>query len=182
MSLEDRFKNTSMGQNAPSEHDAPAEHDAPVEHEPPAEQGAPAEHDAPAGQDAASEQDAPATDEPVDLRARLSLAGSGSLSVDERSDVDSLEQLEATRRAERSGEGDPYAELKTKVQRACIARLGPQLFAAKEVADLRDRVIRLVSEELKNDSTPLAHGEREQLIHEIANDIIGYGADRAASP
>ena len=121
-----------------------------------------------------SAQDAPAEDESVDLRERLSLAGSASLPVNEPPSADSIEQLETPRRAERSG-GDPYAELKTRVQRACISRLGPQLFAAKEVADLEDRVIRLVTEELKQDSTPLAHGERDQLVREIANDIIGYG-------
>jgi pilus assembly protein CpaF len=71
--------------------------------------------------------------------------------------------------------GDPYAELKTRVQRACIGRLGPQLFATGTAADIQDRVLRAVAEQLAADSTPLAKEERERLVREITNDILGYG-------
>ena len=47
------------------------------------------------------------------------------------------EARRSSRRAElphhRSGP-DPYAELKTRVHHACIARLGPELFAAESAA------------------------------------------------
>jgi pilus assembly protein CpaF len=76
-----------------------------------------------------------------------------------------------------SGRGsvDPYAELKTRVHHACIAKLGPQLFSHRQTSDLRDRVLQAVTEQLAIDRTPLAREERQQLIREIANDILGYG-------
>ena len=70
---------------------------------------------------------------------------------------------------------DPYAELKTRVHHACIARLGPELFAAESAGDLGDRVTRAVMEQLALDRTPLTREERRQLVREISDDILGYG-------
>ena len=33
---------------------------------------------------------------------------------------------------------DPYADLKTRIHHACIAKLGPQLFASEATGDLTD--------------------------------------------
>jgi pilus assembly protein CpaF len=70
---------------------------------------------------------------------------------------------------------DPYAELKTRVHHACIAKLGPELFAAETTGDLSERVLRAVTEQLALDRTPLTRDERRQLVREIADDILGYG-------
>src|SRR5712692_8038559 len=70
---------------------------------------------------------------------------------------------------------DPYAELKTSIRHACIARLGPELFASDSAEDLSDRVLRAVMEQLTLDRTPLTREERRQLVREIADDILGYG-------
>jgi pilus assembly protein CpaF len=70
---------------------------------------------------------------------------------------------------------DPYAELKTRIHHACIARLGPELFASDSAEDLSDRVLRAVMEQLTLDRTPLTREERRQLVREIADDILGYG-------
>jgi pilus assembly protein CpaF len=75
--------------------------------------------------------------------------------------------------AERSA--DPYAELKTRVHHACIAKLGPQLFTAETTEDLSERVLRAVTEQLALDRTPLTREERRQLTRDIADDILGYG-------
>jgi hypothetical protein len=40
---------------------------------------------------------------------------------------------------------DPYAELKTRIHHACIARLGPELFASEASGDIADRVLRVKS-------------------------------------
>ena len=73
----------------------------------------------------------------------------------------SLEQA-PERPHHRSGP-DPYAELKTRVHHACIARLGPELFAAESAGDLGERVTRAVMEQLALDRTPLTREERRQL-------------------
>ena len=70
---------------------------------------------------------------------------------------------------------DPYAQLKTRVHHACIAKLGPHLFASESTQDLTEKVLQVVGEQLALDSTPLTREERRQLIREIADDILGYG-------
>jgi pilus assembly protein CpaF len=70
---------------------------------------------------------------------------------------------------------DPYAELKTRVHHACIAKLGPELYTAETTADLSERVLRAVTEQLALDRTPLTREERRQLVREISDDILGYG-------
>jgi pilus assembly protein CpaF len=87
----------------------------------------------------------------------------------QRSEVSASQQ-----QAERTAV-DPYAELKTRVHHACIAKLGPELFAAETTGDLSERVLRAVTEQLALDRTPLTRDERRQLVREITDDILGYG-------
>ena len=70
---------------------------------------------------------------------------------------------------------DPYAELKTRIHHACIAKLGPQLFSTEAAGDLSDQVMRTVTEQLALDRTPLTREERRRITREIADDILGYG-------
>ena len=70
---------------------------------------------------------------------------------------------------------DPYAELKTRVHHACIAKLGPELFSSSSNEDLTDRVLRVVTEQLALDQTPLTREERRQVVREITDDVLGYG-------
>jgi pilus assembly protein CpaF len=70
---------------------------------------------------------------------------------------------------------DPYAELKTRIHHACIAKLGPELFSTQSNEDLTDRVLRVVTEQLALDQTPLTRDERRQVVREITDDILGYG-------
>jgi pilus assembly protein CpaF len=84
------------------------------------------------------------------------------------------EPLTAAAPQERGG-ADPYAELKTRVHHACIAKLGPELFTAETTGDLSERVLRAVTEQLALDRTPLTRDERRQLVREITDDILGYG-------
>jgi pilus assembly protein CpaF len=74
---------------------------------------------------------------------------------------------------------DPYAELKGRIHHACIAKLGPQLYAAGPdddgAEDLAEKVLRVVTEQLALDRTPLTREERRQVTREITDDILGYG-------
>jgi pilus assembly protein CpaF len=70
---------------------------------------------------------------------------------------------------------DPYAELKTRIHHACIAKLGPQLFTTETNEDLSEKVLRAVTEQLALDRTPLTREERRQITREITDDILGYG-------
>jgi pilus assembly protein CpaF len=72
-------------------------------------------------------------------------------------------------------QADPYADLKSRVHHACIARLGPELFKTETTDDLEERVMRTVMEQLALDRTPLTREERRQIVADIADDILGYG-------
>src|SRR5881398_1337849 len=61
---------------------------------------------------------------------------------------------------------DPYAELKTRIHHACIAKLGPQLFTTEANEDISERVLRAVTEQLALDRTPLTREERRQITKE----------------
>jgi pilus assembly protein CpaF len=77
--------------------------------------------------------------------------------------------------AEKHGGGDPYAELKTTIHHAVIAKLGPELFKRESAEDLSDRVLHAVTEQLALDRTPLTREERRRVQQEIADDVLGYG-------
>jgi pilus assembly protein CpaF len=71
--------------------------------------------------------------------------------------------------------GDPYAELKTRIHHAVIAKLGPELFRRETSEDLSERVLHAVTEQLALDRTPLTREERRRIQREISDDVLGYG-------
>jgi pilus assembly protein CpaF len=70
---------------------------------------------------------------------------------------------------------NPFAELKSRIHRACVARLGTELFAADTSDELTARVRQAVREEIQADQTPLTRDERARVEREITDDILGYG-------
>ncbi len=104
------------------------------------------------------------------LSDRIKSNGNGSTAAIEHPGQPALgEQIVEPRAA------DPYAELKTQVHHACIAKLGPQLFTSQSDEELSERVLRAVTEQLALDRTPLTREERRQVTREITDDILGYG-------
>jgi pilus assembly protein CpaF len=74
-----------------------------------------------------------------------------------------------------TGARDPFTEIKNRIHLAVISELGPQLFnAGLEGNVLRDRV----TDDLKTRlavETGLSRDDRDRLVSEIANDILGHG-------
>ena len=79
-----------------------------------------------------------------------------------------LKAVDATR-------ADPYADLKSAIHHAVIAKLGPELFKRESSDDLSERVLHAVTEQLALDRTPLTREERRRIQREIADDVLGYG-------
>jgi pilus assembly protein CpaF len=104
------------------------------------------------------------------LHDRIKGAGSENGAATSVAEVTNLAQSH-----ERTKTADPYAELKSRVHHAVIARLGPELFAGESAEDLSERVLRAVMEQLALDRTPLTREERRQIVKEITDDILGYG-------
>ena len=70
---------------------------------------------------------------------------------------------------------DPYADLKSAIHHAVIAKLGPELFKRESSEDLSERVLHAVTEQLALDRTPLTREERRRIQQEITDDVLGYG-------
>src|SRR2546429_2652848 len=105
------------------------------------------------------------------LSDRIKSNGNGSTAAVEHPGQAALGEQMVEHRAV----ADPYAELKTQVHHACIAKLGPQLFTSQSDEELSERVLRAVTEQLALDRTPLTREERRQVTREITDDILGYG-------
>jgi pilus assembly protein CpaF len=105
------------------------------------------------------------------LSDRIKSNGNGATATVEHSGQTALGEPVAEPR----GVADPYADLKTRIHHACIAKLGPQLFTTQSDEELSERVLRAVTEQLALDRTPLTREERRQITREITDDILGYG-------
>jgi pilus assembly protein CpaF len=93
-----------------------------------------------------------------------------------RSDAAVLaERLQGDRDSRKTRARDPQAELKSKIHRACIARLGAAFLNLEAINELAPRVRRLVAEQLDSEQMPLSPAERTRLERQIADDILGYG-------
>jgi len=103
----------------------------------------------------------------MSLHSRIQVAGQS----DEPEAVDVKEAERA------SVVADPFAELKTRVHKEIIPRLGPRLFNqdGKTDNDLEERVNEVVTEVLAVEKTPLTRQERQDIIRQITDDILGYG-------
>ena len=99
--------------------------------------------------------------------------GNGDATYDEQPNA--LGSSQAIGEAPPEKVADPYAELKTRIHHACIAKLGPHLFTTETSENLSERVLREVTEQLALDRTPLTREERRRIVREITDDILGYG-------
>jgi pilus assembly protein CpaF len=71
--------------------------------------------------------------------------------------------------------GDPFGDLKMRIHRAVIDKLGSQLFGEEADRDLTDLVRRAVEREMAADRTPLTRDEHARLVKELTDDLVGYG-------
>jgi pilus assembly protein CpaF len=84
-------------------------------------------------------------------------------------------RLQGDQDATRARSRDPHAELKSKIHRTCISRLGSAFVSLEGSDELARRVRDIVVEELNAEETPLSPGDRAELERQIADDILGYG-------
>jgi pilus assembly protein CpaF len=71
---------------------------------------------------------------------------------------------------------DPLADLKRKIHQALLQALGPKLYDMNMTAEqLEFRVRQKLQEVLDEESTPLSSADRQRLVGEITDDILGYG-------
>jgi pilus assembly protein CpaF len=85
------------------------------------------------------------------------------------------ERLRVDRATVRARSRDPHGELKTKIHRTCIARLGSAFLNLEGSDELALKVRAIVTEELNAEESPLSPSDRADLERQIADDILGYG-------
>ncbi len=85
------------------------------------------------------------------------------------------ERLSTSRPVPPTSGPDPFAEVKNRIHLAVIGELGPQLFnATMDPIALRDRVIVDIRDQLAAEAG-ISRDDRERLVSEISNDILGHG-------
>ncbi len=95
------------------------------------------------------------------------------------------DHLRAAAQPDRDGEtsapparpsADPIAGLKARARDALLQRLGTRLYdASLSPADLNQHVIEELGKVLDDETVPLSVTERDQLVAEISDDVLGYG-------
>ncbi|MGZ4333112.1 MAG: CpaF family protein [Gaiellaceae bacterium] len=71
---------------------------------------------------------------------------------------------------------DRFADLRTSLHDACITKVGPELIGAESDPEaLRKRVREVVTAELRRRDERLTGDERDQLVAEVVDDVLGYG-------
>ena len=71
---------------------------------------------------------------------------------------------------------DPLEDLKRKIHQSLVQALGPKLYDMNMSAEqLEFRVRQKLTETLAEEDTPLSAADRQRLIAEITDDILGYG-------
>src|SRR5215216_2576224 len=89
--------------------------------------------------------------------------------------MDLQERLAGTRLPEEGTTADPFAEIKNRIHLAVISDLGAQLFNVDmNPLAARERVMSDIRLQLDLESA-LARADRERLVGEIADDILGHG-------
>jgi pilus assembly protein CpaF len=116
----------------------------------------------------------------VSLYERLSKArGEGPTALDESGHADQtvrLDQGASGGRAQRSTPYDPLTDLKRKIHAELLQSLGPKLYDLNMTPEqLEVRVRTKLTEVLEQDETPLSAADRQRLVSETTDDILGYG-------
>ncbi|MBI2170024.1 MAG: CpaF family protein [Actinobacteria bacterium] len=88
----------------------------------------------------------------------------------------SLPRSKAARAASAETPANPLVELKHRAQEALFARLGARLYDASLSDDqLRSFVVTELGQVLEAQETPLSPAERQRLVADITDDVLGHG-------
>jgi pilus assembly protein CpaF len=107
----------------------------------------------------------------MSLYERLSKARTGQPEAGQPSDGSPSPFAEVAPRI-----GDPLEPIKRKIHQSLLQALGPKLYDLNMTAEqLEFRVRQKLQEVLEEEDTPLSAADRQRLIAETTDDILGYG-------
>ena len=70
---------------------------------------------------------------------------------------------------------DPHVELKLRIHNASIAKLGPEFDRLTDARDQELFVRAVVEEQLQTVDTPLSREERDRIVADLVDEVLGYG-------
>ena len=71
---------------------------------------------------------------------------------------------------------DPFKDLKSKIHTEIIQEIDPELLDSVDNTDLvRQTVENLIIEKLSQEDKPLSRGERESILSDLLDEVLGYG-------
>ncbi len=71
---------------------------------------------------------------------------------------------------------DPFKDLKSKIHTEIIQEIDPELLDSVDNTDLvRQTVENLIIEKLSQEDKPLSRGERESILSDLMDEVLGYG-------
>jgi len=77
---------------------------------------------------------------------------------------------------ERKGRTDPFKELKSRIHTEIVQEVDPQLLDDRDNKDLvRQTVENLIIEKLAQEEKPLSRSEREMILSDLLDEVLGYG-------
>ncbi len=79
-------------------------------------------------------------------------------------------------RSERGGRTDPFKELKSRIHTEIIQEVDPQLLDTRDNTDIvRQTVENIIIEKLAQEEKPLSRSEREMILSDLMDEVLGYG-------
>ncbi len=77
---------------------------------------------------------------------------------------------------ERKGRVDPFKEMKSRIHTEIVQEVDPQLLDSNENKDIiRQTVENIIIEKLAQEDKPLSRSEREMILSDLIDEVLGYG-------
>jgi pilus assembly protein CpaF len=79
-------------------------------------------------------------------------------------------------RAVASGRVDPFQELKERIHEEIIQEIDPTILDSKDNTDIvKQTVQNMVIDKLAEEETPLSRADRETILQDLMDEVLGYG-------
>ncbi len=125
---------------------------------------------------AAAAPAAPASWTPAAMPHHQGSAPSQAAHAPAQTTSNSAHQAQAPARAEEHQTYDPLLQMKEKIHEQLITRLGVKLFDQNQSdAQLRSTVVDLITQLIAQESMPLTNDERNQLVSDLSDNVLGHG-------
>jgi len=77
---------------------------------------------------------------------------------------------------DRRGRSDPFKELKSRIHTEIVQEVDPQLLDSRDSKDIVHQTVEnIIIEKLAQEEKPLSRSEREMILSDLMDEVLGYG-------